>query len=214
MASKTSPPIPKPLWQHPLFGQPGGPSFGIAEAARRTRTWTQREYLVRQAHQRVRELDTVRRKEDWEFLPDAVRREKEATYEAARADLFAAQYHVYPTDFQEAFKALWEGRSADPTPLISFLEADPYFRNSGYMKEDVLRLLKRCELTPTQAERLRGVILHIIERPAWRREFRYYGRLARKIDSPAFRATLQEFAESGSLRERERATWILAAMNS
>lgn len=214
MPSKTSPPISKPLWQHPLFGQPGGPSFGIAEAARRTRTWAEREEIVRRAQQRVRELDAVRRRPEWEPLSDSVRRERKATYEAAQADLFAAQYHVYPTDFQKALKALWEGRSADPTPLISFLEADPYFRNSGYMKQEVLRLLKRGELTPPQAERLHDVILHSIARPEWRREFRHYGRLARKIDTPAFRASLQGFAENGSLRERKRAAWILKAMNS
>jgi hypothetical protein len=136
-------------------------------------------------------------------------------YEKAQTDLAAAVWNVYPPDFCSAFEALRDGREpVELSPLIAFLEADPYFYGSGYMKEEVLRLLKRCDLTPTQAERLRGVILHIVERPSWRREFRHYTRLARKVDSPAFRATLQEFADNGSLRERVRAAWILNAMNS
>lgn len=101
-----------------------------------------------------------------------------AAYETAIADFRAAQANVYPNAFLDAFDMLSFHIPADPTPLIAFLEADPYFFGSGYRKEEIIRLLKRCDLTPKQADRLRGVVLRSVERPEWRREDRHYGRLA------------------------------------
>ena len=42
---------------------------------------------------------------------------------------------------------------------MSFLEVDPYFFRSGYIKADLLRHLKRAPLTRSQEQRLRNVIL-------------------------------------------------------
>jgi hypothetical protein len=213
MASRTSPPIPQPLWRHPQLGEPGGPSFGIAEAVRRARSWKQKEDLIQRVHRQAQDLyASLRDLREWEPPRSPARQNAEAAYEAAQADLAAALQNAYHPDFRSAFDALHEGRPADPTPLIAFLEADPYFFGSGYAKESVLRLLKRCDLTPSQEERLRVVILNAVQRPEWRREFRRYARLARKVEAPAFRAALLEIEKNGNLGERIRARWVLETL--
>jgi hypothetical protein len=44
--------------------------------------------------------------------------------------------------------------SAEIETAISFLEADPYFFRSGYMKEEMWGRLKKAQLSPKQLSRL------------------------------------------------------------
>lgn len=67
--------------------------------------------------------------------------------------------------------------------MIAYLEADPYLFSSGYIKEYLIRVLCRIELKLKQAEQLRKVVLAIVEKRNTR-EFRWYCRLAYKLDSP------------------------------
>ncbi len=64
--------------------------------------------------------------------------------------------------------------------IISFLEIDPRFFRSGYIKEEMLRKIGRAELNSKQTGRLRAVLLDAVERRGGR-EFRRYCRLAGQI---------------------------------
>ncbi len=119
--------------------------------------------------------------------------------------------NAYPPDFCEAFQALRAKQPADTEPIITFLEADPYFFRSGYKKADCLQLLKRAELSPHDAERLRQVILTIVDRRDGR-EFAAYCRLARFLDSPGLRQALEDRQENPDPDIRRRARWVLESL--
>jgi hypothetical protein len=217
MASRTSPQVEskKPLWQHPLLGEVGGPGFKAAEEARRAHSWAKRARLVTAAKQREKEAYKVYRDlREWEPHRSISLQKAETKWEEAQANFYAVLKNIYSPDFYETWASLSENQPTDLTPVLTFLEADPYFFGSGYTKESLLVLLKRYDFTPTQAEQMRELVLTAVTRPAWRREFRYYGRLARKVDSPAFRAALTEIMTNGEYRERKKAAWVLEALNS
>jgi len=106
-------------------------------------------------------------------------------------------------------------RARDPQAVemaVRFLESDPWFFRSGYIKEELLEHLRRAVLTDDQQERLRTVILDRIE-GAGRREFRRYCLLARLLDAPIFREAVQKRSESPNPRISRQACWVLTALN-
>ena len=68
---------------------------------------------------------------------------------------------------------------------ITYLEADAFIINSGYMKKQLARRLARLRLRPGQKARLARAIVAAIGRPG-RVEMRAYGRLARTVSSADF----------------------------
>ncbi len=100
----------------------------------------------------------------------------------------------YPTDI------LWEDafldrlRASDREAIedaILFLEIDPWYFRSGYLKERLIRGLKAAELTERDKTRLRYVLWNVA-RGKNRREFRHYCSLALKILTPEFERILGE----------------------
>ncbi len=66
---------------------------------------------------------------------------------------------------------------------ITFLEMDPMYFGSGYIKERLLRRLKRAKLNEAEFARLTAVLVDAV-RTRGRREFRYYCRLAAVLQPP------------------------------
>lgn len=103
-----------------------------------------------------------------------------------------AEHTIFPPGYEQSF---WQAKAGDGRnlePLVLFLEADPYVFRSGYAKEAAIGALKQVsEIPPHYAARLRSVILHIVD-TRWGQEFRAYCRLAVKVDTPEFRATLEQ----------------------
>jgi hypothetical protein len=92
--------------------------------------------------------------------------------------------------------------------VITFLEKDPWTFGSGYAKADMIRLLRKLDLTPKQEERLRKVLLTVVDKRD-RREFRHYCRLACKLDSPELRRELTRRLRSTDEGVSRRARWML-----
>lgn len=93
-------------------------------------------------------------------------------------------------------------------PLLAWLEEDPFARWTGFEKQTVLRLLRRFTFDEPTAERLRQIILAMLQRGP-RQEFREVRRLARVVDSAAFRSDLARLAASvdrPGVAERARLT--------
>lgn len=97
---------------------------------------------------------------------------------------------------------------------VRFLEIDPFFFRSGYIKADIIRQLRNCQLTNDQKHRLREVIIARIHDKT-RREFRWYARLARSVTSPEFEQRLVELSAPENLELISRqARWVLAQLRS
>jgi hypothetical protein len=120
----------------------------------------------------------------------------------------AAIADAYPPGFWEDAEQL---RNRDPAGLpiaIEFLEADPWFFRTGYVKEKLIRYLLRFDVSERDAARLRNVVLAAVDQ-CYRREFREYCRLARKVDAPELRQQLHERLTQGNADIRRRAQWML-----
>lgn len=133
---------------------------------------------------------------------------REAWEEAAR-EFHAAVAAAYPADFAETLDLARAGDAQALDRLLDFLEADPMFFRSGYVKAQVARIAKTAILTPRQLQRVERIVLNLVDRRA-SQEFRHYCRLAFRVDSAALRAALREKSEVVDLKVARRAAWMLA----
>jgi hypothetical protein len=83
---------------------------------------------------------------------------------------------------------------------LLFLEVDPWFFRSGYLKERVLRHIKGAPLSERDAERLRKVV-EMVARGRNRRELRDYWRLALVVWTPEWEQRLRQEAECAAAQD-------------
>ena len=96
---------------------------------------------------------------------------------------------------------------------ITFLELDPLFFRSGYIKAGLLKRLKRSDLGRGNRARLQSIVIDAVKnRP--RREFREYCRLARAIKTDDFVYTISLIASSATGALKSRAKLALQTINS
>jgi hypothetical protein len=91
---------------------------------------------------------------------------------------------------------------------IEFLESDPWFHGSGYIKANLIKFINRQELKPDWSKRLQKVVLAAVDRED-RREFRSYCRLAHKLCSEHLRSELTRRMEVKDEGVSRRARWML-----
>jgi hypothetical protein len=102
----------------------------------------------------------------------------------------ASQRSESPLDkfWSSEFKlSVKSGNRESINELITYLEVDPYYFRSGYLKGRLVRYLKNCPRTEEDNRRLRGIIWNRTGGPS-RAEFREYCRLATLVSTPSFRA--------------------------
>jgi len=176
--------------------------------ARRPQTthfpFAERAAEVEAAHRLVLAAFEEKRRHDSEM---AVRR-----WHAASRHYNAALENAYPAGFADAMCDLKRGDVFGLDLAIEFLEADPMFFRSGYMREEVLRYVGRVPRSQAQNERLRRVVLQIVDRRDGR-DFRRFCALARRVDNEWLRSELERRTGGDSRSIRRRACWMLAAMN-
>jgi hypothetical protein len=131
--------------------------------------------------------------------------------EPKNENLFSqAYFYLYSPGFWMDVGSL---RSGDPTRLetaVVFLEANPWCFHSGYVKARLLRYLKKRSLPVPEpyAERLRRVITTVVDNQGgW--EFKWYCRLARKLQTPEFHQQLAERTDHPDPKVRRRAKYLL-----
>jgi hypothetical protein len=117
---------------------------------------------------------------------------------------------VYPPAFWEDYEHFKGGNSSSLATAVTFLDADPWFDESGYTKAELIRRINRIELSQAAADRLRQVVVAIVDRHD-RREFRQYCRMSRKVDSPELREELSLPLHYDDPAVRRRARWVLDA---
>jgi len=88
---------------------------------------------------------------------------------------------------------------------ITYLEVDPFYFRSGYIKEEILTKIKRSRLSKKQMKRLRAVLLNAVEHRG-SKEYKYYCRLAGFIADEAFidHLKLTEKVSNGTVKYRAR----------
>ena len=118
---------------------------------------------------------------------------------------------AFPGGLSEGLRRLSEADPIAVESAVRFLEADPWFFRSGYIKADLIRHLKRCSLEESQLERLRSVVLARIAGPG-RREFRAYAQLARRMATREFERAVGEAEVSGDPGTAQRARWVLRVL--
>ena len=139
---------------------------------------------------RAREVDRLRQvaaKAEQARLEADFWREKDP----ARSALASASFHramdeVYPASWWDTVAGLQRGEKSAVEPSIVFLEADPRFFRSGYMKEALCRFLGRASLTAQQRNRLVSVATAAIDDGRRSgRERHAFARMLARIDPPA-----------------------------
>ena len=124
----------------------------------------------------------------------------------------AACSRVYPDDLRLVEQGALPASALDTAVILDFLEADPVFFGSGYMKEELLGTLKKRSFESHEVQRLQAIILNVV-RKADRREFRRYCRVATTVDDERFRKELKALNVADDPDTRRRASWVLAALN-
>jgi len=118
---------------------------------------------------------------------------------------------AFPGGLSDGLRRLSEGDATAVEAAVAFLEADPWFFRSGYIKADLIRYLKRLPLTDSQLARLRSVVLRRIAGPD-RREFRSYAQLAPHVSTPGFEQAVRDATASDEPGVARRARWVLQAL--
>ncbi|MBL4661406.1 MAG: hypothetical protein JKY19_13700 [Alcanivoracaceae bacterium] len=92
--------------------------------------------------------------------------------------------------------------------IITFLELDPMFFRSGYIKEEMLRKIKKSPLSLKQINRLRQVLKDAVKNRGTR-EFKKYCSLAINIANPELVAYLISVSKQGIGAKKSRAKLML-----
>lgn len=149
------------------------------------------ERKLNQLHRRVHETHSLRHQgntgfRDWEMA--------------------CREWHSYQSPLDElwldAFRQRVRAGEAEAlNEAILFLEVDPWFFRSGYLKEKLLQSLKSAPLRERECVRLRNVVWNVaIGRN--RREFRNFCSLGARVSSPDFVARLEQVSAEDNLSSR------------
>lgn len=90
---------------------------------------------------------------------------------------------------------------------ILFLEVDPWFFRSGYLKERLIRGLKACPRKKKDDMRLRNVIWNVANGRN-RREFRNYCSLAAKVATEEFMELLAKVSEAQDAAAKGKLSYL------
>jgi hypothetical protein len=103
-------------------------------------------------------------------------------------------------------------RDGDPAAIercLTFLEADPKYFRSGYVKESIWRRFMHAPLADRQLRRLEDVALAYVGRRLTR-EYWYMARTMAETGSHAFWQEVRRLAEVSERTPARRATMLLA----
>jgi hypothetical protein len=119
---------------------------------------------------------------------------------------------AFPGGLERHLKALKMGDAYAVELAVTFLEVDAMFHRSGYIKEEIIRRLKKAELSPKQVKRLGNTIVRVVDDRDCR-EFRRFCQLARQVGTAELVRELRSRAEGANADVSRRAKWVLDAMD-
>ena len=110
---------------------------------------------------------------------------------------FGEDTKFYFFESRDFLSALASGDADAKESAIKFLEFDPYYYRSGYIKSKLLVRLKNIKLSASEVKRLQKVICNAIVSQPPKCEFKYYARLLKNVGTPEFRQKLQALPVPG-----------------
>jgi hypothetical protein len=120
---------------------------------------------------------------------------------------------AFPSGLSEGLDALKKLDSHAIEVALEYLKVDPYYHRSGYTKKKIVHILKSIPLTNEQIKQLQEIVLNALK--SKHLLYMEYGRLARNIQDPEFRAKIEHLlTQSTDQREIRRAKKMLLAMDS
>ena len=120
---------------------------------------------------------------------------------------------AFPGGLEREFDLLKHSDAQAVEMAVQYLEADPWYFRSGYIKEQLIQALRKVSLTDAQRERLREVVIERIKKGSGR-EFRRYCRLARDLRSAEFVAKIRQAMLSEDANISRRAGWVMSSLES
>ncbi len=132
----------------------------------------------------------------------------DADYQRLIEEARSAREQLHTPEFEAALEALRSGDTRGVEHAIAYLEADPWYFRSGYLKGRMARWLRQVELRESQRDRLRAVLLAAVQKGS-RLEQVEYRKLARRLDTPALRAEFGKLAGSKDAGVARRAELML-----
>lgn len=150
----------------------------------------------------------------------------ERVHELFRRQPHGPEHHAACREFHQAYDELaFPGglqaglerlKHDDPIAVetaIRFLDVDPFFFRSGYIKQEILRRLKSASLSPAMRVELERLILRSLEQGGTR-EFMAYARLAGALESRSIVQTLRLKSDHPHPEIRRRALHVLHVIQS
>jgi len=134
-------------------------------------------------------------------------------WERAAALFHKAVSEAYPANFWEDYNNLKKGDLAGLEAGITFLENDPFFLRSGYVKADLLKFISYMKVPEKYSSRLKNILLDAVSRRGGR-EFRHYCRLTKFIDREILRKDLAALAKASDPGISRRALWVIESIKS
>ncbi len=123
------------------------------------------------------------------------------------------KFHCYRSSIDEYFERDALARLAEGSPshvefAITFLELDPWFFRSGYIKEDFIHRLKRVDLDDMQRKRVLRILVDAVMSRGTR-EYKRYCRLAIVFATEHLVSELFSIRRLGEPGQRSRAKLML-----
>ena len=121
-------------------------------------------------------------------------------------------FHEYKSPLDEYFEKACNCEKFDDKDLlefvVQFLEVDPWFFRSGYLKEIFLTKIKRSNISVKTKTRLRNILMDAVNKRG-AREYKYYCRLAVQVADENIIDFLKEAEKSDGARRKNRALLML-----
>jgi hypothetical protein len=119
-----------------------------------------------------------------------------ADWRVAVESLRIAEQLTYQNPLWRRLKAaLATGDATAREAALVYLEADPWCFRSGYEKAELMKSLSRLDLDNDDRDRVRRIVLHVVQQPP-RREFRHLVGLAASIHDAELDRRLDTLAEN------------------
>jgi len=127
------------------------------------------------------------------------------------------QFNAYITVFSPLLMKIYNEKYLSNQDVIeftiSYLEVDPMYFRSGYIKEEMLRKIKRTSLNEKQKYRLRNLLYNAVEERA-SREYKRYCSLGPMVTDEKFNNWLINIIQNEKGSKKSRADLMLKQINN
>jgi hypothetical protein len=142
------------------------------------------------------------------FARRSLSRHEHEEWSKACAKFHSEYANLFYPGGDERWDKFLNGDSAEIETAVLFLDVDPYFFRSGYMKEVIWTRLKKFDLSAPQRTRLEAIAIAYLHRRI-RRDFWHMARYVRRHGRDEFWRQVVSLQESAIPSVRMKAGWLM-----